>query len=155
MTASPSPPPPPPQLPEGFSSSKLGTKWLTHLPSSLIYEVDDWTRKHNRDSPSHLQGEAPEGGNSVHTKASSSLGPRPPRRRSCPVEPVSGRCQGRGSAPALHRDRNGSVPWPLLSTQLRTSAAHVLPWEPKCSPAPVTGALPFSVCQSIKIQLLL
>lgn len=39
-----------------FPPSKTGHQQLKHHPSSLIYEVDGWTRKHNRDSPAHLQG---------------------------------------------------------------------------------------------------
>lgn len=59
----------------------------TPRPSSLIYEVADWTRKHNRDSPSHLQGETPESSNFVCTKASRDRGPQW-RWRAQPAKPI-------------------------------------------------------------------
>lgn len=47
----------------------------------------------SRDSPSHLQREAPESSNSVHTKASDGLGPRP-CRRAHPAQPGPGTTPG-------------------------------------------------------------
>lgn len=132
-----------------FPSLKQDTKWLRHHPSSLIYEVDDWTRKHNTDSPSHLQGEAPESSKSVSTKAQGSPGPRL-CWRAHPAALVPGAVPG----PALCPDRGGFVTWPLLPSQ---------PWDLSCPPfalgagvQPCPGrclAQPFSICQSIKIQL--
>lgn len=99
------------------------TKQLKHHPSSLIYEVDDQTRKHNRDSPSHLQGEAPESSNSVYTEAGDGLGLRP-CRRAHPAEPSPGTMPGPASG-LLH-----------AGTEAALSPGPAPARGPKCSPEP-------------------
>lgn len=139
----------------GLLSWQQDTKWLKHHPSSLIYEVDDGTRKLNGDSPSHLQREAPESSNSVYTKASSSLGPRPCRRAHPAESPARGPCQDqRLSCSAQGRRRLCHLGGAIHPSRgpLRPSLGPR--GEPKCSPAPGhCPASPFSGCQSIKIQL--
>lgn len=99
-------------------------KRLTRRPSSLIYEVADWTRRHNRDSPSHLQGETPESSNSVCAKARSRRGPQW-CWKTHPAEPIPEMMPKPACVPALGRDRDSFVTWPLSSTQ---------PWILRCPP---------------------
>lgn len=110
----------------GFLSLQLGIEWLTDRPWSLIYEVADWTRKHNGDSPSHLPRETPESSNFMHTKASSSLGSQWHRKPTL-SSPFKETVMGQLRFLALGGDRGSFVTWPLLSTQAWTSAAHPLP----------------------------
>lgn len=116
----------------GLLSWQQDTKWLKHHPSSLIYEVDDWARKHNRDSPSHLQREAPESSNSVYTKGSGSLGPRPAGPESPPCRAQPGDHARASVCPALCRDRGGSVTWEVPSTHPRDLCGPAsAPWGTK------------------------
>lgn len=133
-----------PSHPRGAAAEVLllqrqDTKRLTHRPSSLIYEVADWTRKHNRDSPSHLQGETPESSNFVRTKASRETAGLSGAGQPSLQSPARRRWQ----VPRVFLLRAGAEaalsPGLCRPSSPGTSAAHPLPRELKCSPAPVTA----------------